>query len=190
MYESKGYQRRYLRAPYREEILFAAENFIFKAKALNISEGGMLLDKIGHFPEDEVVPFMVRLHQYPFFKNYTLQQLASHDPDYAADKIVRFKAKMVRKIGLKSKVDGVLASQIGLQIVEISNFEQAKVSSYVDVYASNLIYLQVLLDTIHADKHNLSRIRMLAGFLGYDRDLKISLLRKIVQEDYRSLQWL
>ena len=190
MFESRGYQRRYLRAPYRQEILFSTEDFIFKANTINISEGGLLLDQIGHFPEDDIIPFMVILPQYPLFKDFTLAKLLAYDPTSLEPKVVRFKAMMARKIGLESKVDGVFASQIGLQIKEVSNFDQAKISSYVDVFASNLIYLQVLLDSLHADKNNLTRIRKISEYLGYQKDMKLALLRKIVQEDYRSLQWL
>ena len=190
MFETRGYQRRYLRAPYKQEILFSSEDFIFKANTINISEGGILLDSIGHFPEDDTIPFMVMLPQYPLFKDFTLAKLMAHDPTNQEPKIVRFKAKMARKIGLKTKVDGVFASQIGLQIKDVSSFDQAKISSYVDVFASNLIYLQVLLDSLHADKNNLARVRKVSEYLGYQKDMKLALLRKIVQEDYRSLQWL
>lgn len=190
MFEARGYQRRYLRAPYKKDILFAAEDFIFKARTVNISEGGLLLDQIGHFPEDDIIPFMVILPQFPLFKDYTLAKILSHDPTALEPKVVRFKAKMARKIGLKSKVDGVFASQIGLQIKEISQFDQAKISAYVDVFASNLIYLQVLLDTMNSDENHLLKLRRISEYLGYEKDMKLALLRKTVQEDYRSLQWL
>lgn len=190
MFETRGYQRRYLRAPYRQEILYSSEDFIFKARAVNISEGGLLLDQISHFPEDNILAFMVILPQYPLFKDFTLAKIMAYDPTSMEPKIVRFKAKMARKIGLETKIDGVFASQIGLQIKDVSQFDQAKISSYVDVFASNLIFLQVLLDSLHSHKSNLVKIRKVSEYLGYEKDMKLALLRKIVQEDYRSLQWL
>lgn len=190
MFETRGYQRRYLRAPYRQEILYASEDFIFKAKTLNISEGGLLLDEVGHFPEDDVIPFMLILPQYPLFKDFTLAKILAYDPTSLEPKIVRFRARMARKIGLKTKIDGVFASQIGLQIKDVSNFDQAKISTYVDVFASNLIFLQVLLDSLHSHKTNLTKARKISEYLGYEKDMKLALLRKNVQEDYRSLQWL
>ena len=68
-YEARGYQRRYLRAPYKHDILYVDQDFIHKGQALNISEGGMLLDRVGHFPETNEVLFMVKLPQFPLFKN-------------------------------------------------------------------------------------------------------------------------
>ena len=80
--------------------------------------------------------------------------------------------------------------EICLQIKEISQFDQAKISTYVDVFASNLIYLQVLLDTMNSDENHLLKLRRISEYLGYEKDMKLALLRKTVQEDYRSLQWL
>ena len=50
---------------------------MFKARTLNVSEGGMLLDQIPHFPEEENINLMVSLPQFPFFKNYNLEKLKS-----------------------------------------------------------------------------------------------------------------
>lgn len=190
MFESRGYQRRYLRAPYRQQILYTSEDFIFKANTINISEGGILLDQIGYFPEEEIIPFMVILPQFPFFKDHSFSKILAFDPTILEPKVVRFKAKMVRKIAVDRKIEGVLASKIGLQFKDVSHFDQARISSYVDVFASNLIYLQVLLDSLQSDKNNLTKARKISEYLGYEKDCKLALLRKIVQEDYLSLQWL
>ena len=189
-YEARGYQRRYLRAPYKHDILYVDQDFIHKGQALNISEGGMLLDRVGHFPETNEVLFMVKLPQFPLFKNFTLERLKNYNLSTLEAKVIRFKAKMVRKIKTSSRAEGILLSQMGLQIQDIDPFSQAKISNYVDTFASNLIYLQVLIDSINDDKNNLTKIRIIANYLGYEKDLKISYLRTLVEHDYKSLQWL
>lgn len=187
---SRTYQRKYLRAPFKFQVLYIDDEFVFKADSINISEGGMLLDRVGHFPDNKILDFMANLPQYPLFKNYNTDRLQAYSLETVHHKTIRFKAKLVRKIGIDTKVDGVFTSRIGLQIEDISPFDQAKISNYVDNFSSNLIYLQVLIDSINADKNNIAKIRSLSKVLGYASDLKVSYLRKLVEHDYKSLQWL
>ena len=60
----------------------------------------------------------------------------------------------------------------------------------MDVFASNLIYLQVLIDNISSEEQGLEKVRALSGILNYDPEMKISQLRRDVHQDYLSLQWL
>ena len=189
--EKKDYQRTFLRAPYKEAILYIDDNFVFKASSLNISEGGLLLDQVPHFPEEsEDVPIIISLPQFPYLKNYTVEKLHSFSEDIFIKKVIRLKCRMVRKIGVKSKVDEVFTSQIGLKFTEVDPVAQKLICDYVNVFASNIIYLQVLIDSLHADKKNLERIRLLSNILSYEPGIKIAQLHKKVQHDYKSLQWL
>jgi hypothetical protein len=189
--EKKDYQRTFLRAPYKEPILYIDDNFVFKASSLNLSEGGLLLDQVPHFPEEsEDVPIILSLPQFPYLKNYTLEKLHSFSADIFPKKVIRLKCKMVRKIGIKSRVDEVFTSQIGLKFTDVDPLGQKVIQEYVNVFASNIIYLQVLIDSLHADKKNLEKIRLLSNILNYDSSMKIAKLHKTVQHDYKSLQWL
>lgn len=191
MFTQRDYQRKHLRAPYKEAILFVDDNFVFKASTLNISEGGILLDQIPHFPEeDEDVPMLISLPQYPYFKNFSLEKLKNFSSDIFPKKVARLRCKMVRKIGMESKVDEVFVSRIGIKFTEVPAQAQKEISEYVDVFASNLIYLQMLIDSLHSDEKNLEKIRTLSNILNYDEDLKMAHLYKKVQHDYQSLQWL
>lgn len=191
MFTQRDYQRKHLRAPFKDPVLYVDDNFVFKASTLNISEGGMLLDQIPHFPENEdEVPIMISLPQFPYFKNFSLEKLHNFSADIFPKKVVRVKAQMVRKIGIKSKVDEVFTSRIGLRFTEVSAQAQKQISDYVNVFASNLIYLQMLIDSMHASEKNLEKIRVLSEILNYPVDMKIAQLYKQVQHDYKSLQWL
>ena len=189
--EERDYKRSYLRAPYRQEVLYVDDDFVFKAKTLNISEGGMLLDQIPHFPDETTeVALMIKLPQFPYFKNFTIQKLRTFNADMFSSKVVRLKCKMVRKIGIKSKVDQAFVSRVGVKFTDIGPREKKLINDYVNVFSSNLIYLQVLIDSMYAEKNNLEKIRLLSDILNYDPDWKVSQLRKVVQHDYISLQWL
>lgn len=184
------YQRSYLRAPYKRNILFVDEDFVFKAQTLNISEGGLLLDQVGHFPDDKELSFMVEIPEYPLFKNYTLERLQGFSRDNLLSRVIRLKAKMVRSEKIQSRVDGAFASRIGLSILDIKANDRLKIASYVDNFASNLVFLQVLIDTLTTDQSQVKKIRLLSEYLGYGNQIKVSHLRKIVEHDYKSLQWL
>ncbi len=187
--QTRSYQRRYLRAPFWQDVLYADEDFVFKGKAKNISERGLLLSEIGHFPQTHIISFMTVLPQLPRFKNYDLDKLRSFNPENLVAQVVRFKAQIVRRFEIGSEIDGVFLNQIGLSIEQIHPHDQQKINQYVEVFSSNLIYLLVLIDNLNTDKNNLEKFRILSEFLGYNKDEKLALLRKQVEDDYSSLQW-
>lgn len=187
----RDYKRTYLRAPYKEDILFVDESYVFKAKALNISEGGMLLDQIPRFPsESEEVSMMLSLAQMPYLKNFSIVKLRNFSRDMFQTKIIRLKSQVVRKQNIKSDIDHIFTSRIGVRFSSIGAIEKKMISDYVSVFASNLIYLQVLIDSLNADLSSLERVRLVSKILGYKEEMKIALLRKSVNHDYLSLQWL
>jgi hypothetical protein len=191
MLTTRDYQRKHLRAPYKEAILYVDDNFVFKGSTLNISEGGILLDQIPHFPEEgDDVPLMISLPQFPYFKNFNLEKLQSFNAEIFPKKVVRVKCSIARKMGIKSELDAVMTSRIGLRFTEVSPHAQKEISDYVNVFASNLIYLQMLIDSINTNEKNLLKIRLLATILHYPEDIKIAELYKTVLHDYKSLQWL
>lgn len=171
-------------------MLFVDGAEVYRNKAINISEGGILLEDVKHFPTDKEISCLAILPQLPMLKNYDFEKLKTFSRDTIPPRFIRFKAKMVRKIEVRNKVKGLFGINVGLQIVDATAFDKAKISHYVDIFTSNILYLQVLIDSIDNDKINLEKVRLLSTLLGYKPDEKISLLRKKVEEDYLSLQWL
>lgn len=187
---SKNYQRRFLRAPLREIILYADGDYVLSAKALNISEGGILLDQIPSFPVSDDVPLMISLPQYPVFKNFSILKLQTFSRELFPHHVVRVKARMVRKDELSQNLDNIFRSHFGLQFLRIMPQDQKRVEEYVFTYSTNLIYLQTLIDSFNTDEETKLRARALAKIMGY-RDIdKIADLRARVGHDYKSLQWL
>jgi len=187
----RSYRRKHLRAPYPFEVLFSDDGFVHKARAINISEGGLLLDRVPHFPASDDISFMMALPQFPYLKNFSIEKLKNYTSDLLPVKVIRLRARMVRKIAEESDVDAIFSGiKVGLQFTEVDQYAQKDIAEYVNVFASNLIYLQVLIDSVNADKKNLEKIRILSRILGYESITKLSLLRKKLSEDYLSLQWL
>lgn len=190
MKTERGYQRAHLRSPYKEPVLFGDEGFVHKGRALNISEGGLLLDEVPSFPAHEFVPLMLHLPNFPYFKNFTLIRMQTFAKDIFPAKVIRAKGQMVRRIGSTTRVDDVFKPRFGLKFTELGGHEQKLISDYVSVFASNLIYLQMLIDSWNTDEEIRLKTRALADILGYGDIEKISELRHQITHDYLSLQWL
>jgi hypothetical protein len=185
-----GYKRSHLRAPCFTTILFEDGGYIFKATTLNISEGGMLVKDLPTFPNGENVPMMIRLPQYPSLLNFNLEKLRNYSNELFPAKIIRIKGQMVRKSASQSAVDDVFLSRIGLKFTLISKEDQKVISDYVTVFATNILHLQNLLESVNSNEESLEKSRLLAGILGYDSRLKISQLRSTISLDYQSLSLL
>src|SRR5690554_3759081 len=116
--KERNYQRQHLRAPYKGPALYASEGFVFKARALNISEGGLLLDQVPHFPEEgKGAPLLFSLPQHPYFKNFSLEKMRSFSSEIYPRKSVRAVCEVVRRFGVQSEVDQVFMSRIGARFV-------------------------------------------------------------------------
>lgn len=185
-----AYQRKHLRAPCYTQVLYATDEYIFKAETLNISEGGMLLKALPHFPSDDVVPAMVLIPQYPPFINYSLEKLREYSQDLFPAKVIRVKAKMVRRLGETTNVDEIFKARIGIQFVEVDAEAKKIIADYVSIFAANVVHLQTLLETVNSSEESLEKSRLLSLILGYNPEEKISVLKTRVYHDYKSLQWL
>lgn len=190
MRKERGYRRQHLRAPFHFNTLYADQGFVFKAKCLNISEGGMLMDQIPYFPDHDRVPLMLSIPQFPSFKNFNYQKLRDFSFDLFPKKVVRLKCQVVRKFGIESDVDQIMASRVGVSFTDIDPVRSKIIAEYVEGFLSNITHLLAMIDSVNYDEQALPKIRELASLLGYNRDIKISTLRKIISQEYLSLQWL
>lgn len=186
----KNYQRRHLRAPFRASILYADGSFVLKASTLNISEGGLLIDQLPSFPEQDEVALLISLPQVPILKNFSLLKMQTFSKDLFAHHVIRVKARMVRRQELSQNLDNIFRSRFGLEFIRISTADKKHIEDFVVTFASNLIYLQTLIDSFNTDNDTKERVRTLAKILGYEDAEKISQLRSQVTQDYKSLQWL
>jgi hypothetical protein len=187
---SKSYQRRYLRAPFKEPILYADGPYVLKATAINLSEGGILLSELPSFPESDDVPMLISLPQLPSLKNFSLLKMQTFSKELFPRHVIRARAKLVRRNELSQNLDNIFRSKFGLEFNRITDHDQKLIEDYVVTFSSNVIYLQTLIDSFNTDEETKLRVRTLAKILGYEDTEKISQLRSLVTHDYKSLQWL
>lgn len=186
----KNYQRRHLRAPLKESMLYADGTYVLKAHTLNISEGGILLDEIPSFPNSDEVPLMLALPQLPILKNFTLLKMQTFSKELFGRQVIRAKAKMVRRESLSQNLDNLFRARVGLQFIRITAQDQKHIEDYVTTFSANLISLQTMIDSYNTDEETRERARTLARIMGYAEIEKIAELRSRVTQDYKSLQWL
>lgn len=187
---TKNYQRRFLRAPFKESVIYADGDYVLKASAINISEGGLLIDELPSFPEKDEVPLLISIPQLPSLKNFSLLKMQTFSRELFGRHVIKVKARMVRREQLSQNLDNLFRSRFGLEFVQIGPQEQKLVEEFVTTFASNLIYLQTLIDAFNTDDETKVRVRTLAKILGYEQIEKIAQLRAQVTHDYKSLQWL
>ncbi len=188
--KSKNYQRKYLRAPFKESMLYADSGYVFKATCLNISEGGLLVNEMPSFPDRDDVSIMISLPQLPTFKNFSVLKMQTFSNELFSRKVLRAKARLVRREQLSQNLDNIFRSRFGLEFTKISDHEQKLIDDYVMNFSSNLVYLQTLIDSFNTDEDTRKRTRLMASLLGYEDVEKIAQLRATVSTDYKSLQWL
>ncbi|HLT22964.1 MAG TPA: PilZ domain-containing protein [Bacteriovoracaceae bacterium] len=185
----KSYQRRHLRAPFKETILYTDEVNFFKGRATNISEGGMLIGELPSIPSKEQITLIISLPHVEPLKNLSLLQLKTYNAEMFRADVFGVIARLVRQEELAGDVGNVFNTRFGLEFVDIKDKHRKKIENYVSNFSANLITLQTLIDLYNYDDETKKRARAFAHVLGYDQNEKISTLRALVNHDYKSLQW-
>lgn len=186
----KGHQRAHLRAPFRAWVLFGDGDYVHRAHAQNISEGGLLLDEIPQYPAQEETPIMFSLPTHPYFKDFDVIRLRNMKQELSVGTVLRGHCFISRRAGATSTVDEVFRPTIGLRFTQMSDEAKTHIAAYVEAFQANLIYLQMLMDSWNTSEEVRQKARLIADLLGYDDLPKISQLRARVNLDYRSLQWI
>jgi hypothetical protein len=187
---SKGYQRRHLRAPFRENLLYCDAGMVLRARGVNISEGAILIDEIPRLPQTDDIALLISLPQIPALKNFSLLKLQTFSRDLFQRHIIRARASVVRREQLANNLENIFRYRFVLEFTHINLQERKYIDEYVLTFASNLVYLQTLIDSFNSDDEAKIRTRLLATILGYKDVEKISLLRTVVAHDYRGLHWI
>ena len=182
----KRFKREYLRAPLVTDLLYEDEGNVLRAKAKNISEGGILLENLPHVPDVDRISLMIDLPIYPVFSQMNRTRLMNAHNEDLDRKIFRVQAKIVRSFEAASEVDAIFVPMIGCELVSPTVEVLETICTYVDVFAKNTIFLLSLFE--NGSKKDVEAIRQVAKFLGYNSEAKLLVLRQKVLHDYQSLE--
>lgn len=180
-------QRKYLRAPLKSTCLYVDGEHVFKARVLNISEGGILLSDLPHIPEINSMPFAIDLLEFPRLQTLTTEQIKALNISDFKRIIIKTKGRTVRSFEGQSNVDKVFVNFIGCEFFNPSIEFKMAVFRYVETFAKNTIYLLSLFESLGKRPEQLELLRVVAQLMGYDHLMKVSLLRAKVLHDYQSL---
>lgn len=186
--DKNRFQRKHVRAPLRSTCLYVDGEHVFKAKTLNVSEGGLLLSELPHIPEINSLPMMMAMPVYPKLANLTLEDLKQIDVENLPRKILKVKSRLVRSYEGQTNVDKVFINFIGCEFYYTSEEFREYITEYVETFARNTVYLLSLFESLNKRSEQLETLRYVAHILGYDRRMKIPLLRAKVLHDYQSLE--
>lgn len=181
-------QRKSLRAPLRSACLYVDGEHVFKARVLNISEGGILLSDLPHVPEINSLPLALDFLQFPRLQLLTLEQLKALNSEEFTRTIVKANAQMVRTFEGQSNVDKIFVNFIGCEFSNPAPEFKMAVFQYVETFVKNTVYLLSLFESLGKRTEQLELLRVVAHILGYDRRMKIPLLRAKILHDYQSLE--
>jgi hypothetical protein len=181
-------QRKFLRAPLKSVCLYVDGEHVFKARILNISEGGILLSDLPHIPEINSLPLAIDLIQFPRLQNLTIEQLKALNVEELPRIIIKTKARMMRTFEGLRPVDRIFVNFIGCEFFNAKPDFKIAVFKYVETFAKNTIYLLSLFESLGNRKEQLEVLRLVAHLLGYDSQMKVPLLRAKVLHDYQSLE--
>lgn len=181
-------QRKFLRAPLKSTSLYVDEEHVFKAKVLNISEGGILLSELPHVPDINSLPIAINVIHYPRFQNMSLEDLKNIAIEELPRTILKTKVRMVRTFGDQSNVEKVFINFIGCEFYNPPPEFKTVVFKYVETFAKNTVFLLSLFESLGNRSEQLETLRTVAHLLGYDKNMKIPLLRAKVLHDYQSLE--
>lgn len=182
------FQRKHVRAPLHSTCLYVDGDYVFKAKTLNVSEGGILLSELPHIPEINALPMIISMPVFPKLQTLSLEEMRSLNLNDLPLKILKVKGRLVRSFSNESNVDKVFTNFIGCEFYYTSKEFNSYITEYVEIFAKNTIYFLSLFESLNKRSEQLELLREVAHLLGYDRRMKIPLLRAKVLHDYQSLE--
>jgi len=183
-----NFHRKHVRAPLISTCMYVDEDHVFKAKTINVSQGGILISELPHVPEINAIPMMISMPIYPRFSELTFEQIKKINPQSFPKKIVKVKARMVRSFGNQTAVEKVFVNFIGCEFFYCSDEFNDYINKYIETYTSNTVYLLSLFETNSKKAEGVELLRKVASLLGYDGTMKLPLLRAKVLHDYQSLE--
>lgn len=181
---TSGFKRVHLRSPLIGSCLYESDRHIHRAKTVNISQGGVLLEDLPYVPDINALPVMFALPRFPLFSQLpsdSIKNLRKEDLDID---VIRAKAKLLRSFEGQSAVDKIFVQKIGCQFVQLEEEDSQRISEYVATFASNIVYLLGLFQR----SSQVDQLRDISALLGYDSSEKIPLLRQRILHDYQSLE--
>ena len=177
------WKRIYRRAPLPGHVLYGDGDYVFKAKTLNIGEGGLGLENFPKIPTDDFIPLMFSLVQYPLLSDPIKERIDGEYLDYLSSQVIRVRSSLVRtSINKKTEAEKIFMTKFALQFISLEKDSLQTIQNYVTNMTHNIRYLLGLFERSDPDTENIAR------FLGYPIGNDPNLTRAAALHDYQSLE--
>lgn len=173
-------KRKHLRVKIAGDMIFSADNNVFKVKMVNISEGGVLISDIPYFPEHDVCAYL-EIPKIPKLYKFSDNQLNYYHPNLTPIDVVSSKIEILRRTG---EVDDYFMDVAG-KFTSMSNKDSELIAGHVIGFAENLVYLVTELQ----NSNNSPRIKKIAKLIGIGEFGSYDELKTEVEQLYSSLNW-
>lgn len=190
MMEKYPYRRKHLRAPVGHHLIVNGPSGPQKAKLVNISEGGLLIE--GHFnidPEEGhhvIDRCLANLFIPPKLRQLSVLQQKNMTREVCRNCVLPVRIRPVRLESVEESDSSFI--RLGAAFDTPDSTLKSTVAGYVESMRDNLFFLQSLLDSLPLGGQSEGKIFKVAKMLGYDGKTldRLSLEVSIHAE---SLQW-
>ena len=176
------WKRIYQRAPLRGHILYKDGEYVFKAKTLNVGEGGIGLESFPKIPSAPSIPIMFSLIQYPPLSDPIKERVDGAFQGQLSSQVIRARTSLVRTKNKQTESEKVFMTKFALQFTSLEEGSQKLIQSYVTNMAHNIRYLLKLFEQTDDNVENIAR------FMGYPTGGDPNLIRAAILHDYQSLE--
>ena len=177
-----AWKRVHRRAPLRGNVLYGDGPYVFKAKTLNLGEGGIGLESFPKPPTANSLPLMFSLTRYPPLSDPIKERVDGEYLDYLSSQIIRTRASLVRTPIQGPEIDKVFMTKFALQFTSLDEESRKIIQNYVSNMTHNIRYLLGLFERSDPHAENIAR------FLGYPVGDDPNLIRAYALHDYQSLE--
>ncbi len=178
-------RRKEYRAPLRTYVLYQDLGYIFKARLLNISNTGLLLENLPHIPKDSHVHALVDIPRLPILEPLSDDDLFGLDYKGLSHKVFPVELEVVRKKQDRASVDEYFV-QMGCIVSYKDPSSQKFVEQYVKGFQTNFRYLEKEVKN-SSDDVGIKRIFKVAELLGYRKQQNIESLSRAIDHDSKGL---
>ena len=177
-------KRRHLRAPINSDCLYKLDKDIFKARSLNISEGGVFLSEVKEDVPNKQLTVFLSLPKIPNFTTLSTNELLLTGKDSMESSIIG----TIVEVRRETFCEEGLSKNLGCEFVDIRREAQEFIKDYVRTFGVDIVYTLTLFEQGTHKEEVSNLIRKCIELLGYDRSMSMAKIRESLLHDYQSLE--
>ena len=186
--EKERFQRAHLRAPLKTKVLYWAGPDVFKALALNISKGGILLKNLPSPPNIQPIPLMFSLTHYPELNQMGSEAIKNLSLSSLSRSVVRIEAQIARHSKEGPPRNKSFTSRVALKFISEDSQNKEQIENYVRIFSKNLVFFLGLFEGKGISGDPKLVLKKVAEILGHNPKGELNMIRLAALHEYQSLR--